>query len=77
MQLFCPHLRLRRNHPEAFGLIELAEVVEEAVSESLSASDPNVLIVGLWPSCWRRDPGELGRQLIKDGNKLLRLQKRY
>lgn len=68
MQLFRPHLRLHRTLPEASDLPVLAEVEEEAVSELLSAADPNVLTVGLWPSCWRRDAGrgELGRESIKN-----------
>lgn len=47
IQLFRPHHRLHRTHPEASGLIVLAEVVEEAVLELLSAAGPDVLIVGL------------------------------
>ena len=49
----------------------------EAVSVLLSAADPNVLIVGLWPSFLRRDQGELGRQLMRDGKKFLGLETRY
>lgn len=58
IQPLGPHLRLHRTHPEASDLILLVEVVEEAVLELLSAVDPDVLIVGLWPSCWRSDASE-------------------
>lgn len=51
MQLLRPHPRLHRNHPEGSSLIVLAEVAEEAESELLSAADPGLLIVGLWPCC--------------------------
>ena len=53
--------------------------MEEAVLELLSAEDQDVLIVDLWPSCWKRDAGgiELGRQLIGDGKGFLRLEARY
>ena len=47
IQLFRPHPRLYRTHPEASGLIVLAEVEEEAVLELLSAVGPDVLVVGL------------------------------
>ena len=46
LQLFRPLLPLHRTHPEADGPIVLAEVVEEAVLELLSAVDPDVLILG-------------------------------
>ena len=55
----------------------LAEVVEEAVLELLSAVDPDVLILGLWPSCWTTNAGGggLGQQLIRVGKKVLRLKR--
>lgn len=49
IQLSRPHLRLYRIHSKASGLFVLAEEVEEAVLELLSAADRDVLIVGLWP----------------------------
>ena len=79
IQLSRPHLRLRRIHSKASGLFVLAEEVEEAVLELLSAADRDVLIVGLWPYYWRKDAGgcELRRQLIRDRKKFSRLETRY
>ena len=42
---------------------------EGAVLELLSAADLGVLIVGLWPSCWKGNAGwdELGLDLGSEG----------
>lgn len=57
MHLFRPHHRLHRIHRKAYGLIVLAEVGVEVLLELLSAGDPDVLTVDLWPSSWRKDAG--------------------
>lgn len=79
MQQIHPLLQLPRTHLKASFLTVPAEVVEEAVWELLSAEDQDVLIVGLWPSCWKRNARGLvlGSQWIRDGKSFLRLETSY
>ena len=77
MQQFRLLLPLHHTQPEADGLMVLAEVVEEAELELLSAVDPDVLIWGLWPSFCKKNAGGggLGQHLIRVGKKVRRLER--